>query len=239
MVMPLSTAHASGLAHAERHRTEHIGWLRASVLGANDGIISMSSLLAGVAAAEVQPGALLVTGVAALVSGAMSMAAGEYVSVSSQSDTERADLLRERAELAADPEHEAEELAAIYVERGLSPLLARQVASELMQHDALAAHARDELGLSHTTTARPAQAAVASALSFASGALFPLAVALIAPAPWVVRGVALSSLLLLALLGLLAAHAGGAPALKPTLRVTLLGALAMILAVGAGRLFGA
>ncbi|MDB4991469.1 MAG: protein of unknown function transrane [Myxococcaceae bacterium] len=238
MVTPPSTAHSSGLAHAERHRSEHIGWLRAAVLGANDGIISMSSLLAGVAAAEVQHGALLVTGVAALVSGAMSMAAGEYVSVSSQSDTERADLARERAELAAQPEHEAEELAAIYVERGLSPKLAAQVASQLMQHDALAAHARDELGLSNITTARPTQAAITSALSFASGAVFPLAVALLTPPPWVVRAVAGSSLLLLALLGLLAAYAGGAPPLKPTLRVTLLGALAIMLAVGAGRLFG-
>ena len=198
----------------------------------------MSSLLVGVAAANVSPGALLVTGVAALVSGAMSMAAGEYVSVSSQSDTERADLARERAELASQPEHETQELAAIYVGRGLLPELATSVAEQLMAHDALAAHARDELGLSHTMTARPTQAAVTSALSFASGAVFPLATALLAPARWIVLFVAISSLILLAVLGVLAARTGGAAALKPALRVTLLGALAMALAVGVGRLFG-
>lgn len=225
-------------AHVEAHRTQSIGWLRASVLGANDGIVSMSSLLAGVATAKVSHGALLVTGVAALVSGAMSMAAGEYVSVSSQSDTERADLAREGAELLTQPEHELQELAAIYVERGLPPALALEVAKQLMAHDALAAHARDELGLSHTTTARPAQAALVSALSFASGAVFPLALALFSPAGWSVLLVTAGSLCMLALLGILAAQAGGSPMLKPTARVTLLGALAMLLAIVAGRVFG-
>jgi len=228
-----------GRRHVEVHRTDHIGWLRAAVLGANDGIVSMSSLLVGVAAASITEGGLLITGVAALVSGAMSMAAGEYVSVSSQSDTERADLARELAELAAQPEHEHSELAAIYVTRGLSPELADAVAKQLMVHDALAAHARDELGLSDAVSARPTQAALTSALSFASGGLFPLLLSIMTPTRWVVPVVAVSSLVLLTALGELAARVGGAPAGKAALRVGLLGSMAMGLSVVVGVLFGA
>ncbi|MEY4513122.1 MAG: hypothetical protein RLZZ450_5244 [Pseudomonadota bacterium] len=228
-----------GRRHTEAHRTDHIGWLRAAVLGANDGIVSMSSLLVGVAAASIAEGGLLVTGVAALVSGAMSMAAGEYVSVSSQSDTERADLARELTELATQPEHEHDELAAIYVARGLSAELAGKVAKQLMAHDALAAHARDELGLSDTVSARPTQAALTSALSFASGGLFPLLLTILTPSRWVVPVVAVSSLVLLAALGALAARVGGAHAGKAALRVGLLGSMAMGLSVAVGSLFGA
>lgn len=239
MLLASHRSAARGSRHLERHRTDHIGWLRAAVLGANDGIVSMSSLLVGVAAANISDAQLLITGVAALVSGAMSMAAGEYVSVSSQSDTERADLAREQAELSAQPDHERDELATIYVARGLSPELAREVAKQLMAHDALAAHARDELGLSHTVSARPTQAAVTSALSFASGGLFPLLLAVLSPTRWVVPLVSVSSLLLLTALGVLAARVGGAPAGKAALRVGLLGSLAMGLAVAVGLLFGA
>jgi VIT1/CCC1 family predicted Fe2+/Mn2+ transporter len=239
MTTPKNKSEPRGRHHVEVHRTDHIGWLRAAVLGANDGIVSMSSLLVGVAAASIGEGGLLVTGVAALVSGAMSMAAGEYVSVSSQSDTERADLAREHAELSTQPEHEHAELAAIYVTRGLSPELAREVAKALMVHDALAAHARDELGLSDTVSARPTQAALTSALSFASGGLFPLLFTILTPARWVVPVVAISSLVLLTALGALAARVGGAAAGKAALRVGLLGSMAMALSVAVGSLFGA
>jgi VIT1/CCC1 family predicted Fe2+/Mn2+ transporter len=224
--------------HRETHRTARIGWLRAAVLGANDGIVSTSSLILGVAASGASREQLLVAGVAALVAGAMSMAAGEYVSVSSQSDTERADLARETAELASDPLHEHQELAAIYVARGLQPELADQVAQQLMQHDALGAHARDELGMSATVTARPVQAALTSAATFAAGALLPLLAALLSPqrlAPELVSG---ASLLFLVGLGGLAAHSGGAPLARGALRVGLWGALAMALTAGVGKLFG-
>jgi len=223
--------------HPERHRTEHIGWLRAAVLGANDGIVSISSLLVGVAAARGSEAELLVTGGAALVAGAMSMAAGEYVSVSSQSDTERADMARERAELSEHPELERQELAGIYVARGLSTELAEQVAVQLTAHDALAAHARDELGVSHTLTARPMQASGASALSFAGGGILPLLAALLAPTPLVLPAVAASSIVFLCALGAISARIGGAPVLKAVLRVALLGALAMALTAAAGMLF--
>ena len=197
--------------HSEGHKTHRIGWLRAAVLGANDGIVSTASLVVGVAAAEATRSSVLVAGVAGLVAGAMSMAAGEYVSVSSQADTERADLDREREELANDRESEHAELAAIYTRRGLDPPLARQVAIQLMEHDALGAHARDELGISDLLSARPVQAALASAGTFAVGAAMPLLVALIAPAPLLIWTVSITSLLFLALLGALAAQAGGAP----------------------------
>ena len=223
--------------HPERHRTERIGWLRAAVLGANDGIVSTSSLLVGVASSGATQHELLVAGAAALVAGAMSMAAGEYVSVGSQADTERADIARERAELSAQPELERQELASIYVSRGLTPELAAQVAEQLMTHDALGAHSRDELGVSHTVAARPVQAALISAASFASGAALPLSTALLASTHLVVSLIAASSLLFLTLLGALAAWTGGAPVLKAALRVALLGALAMALTAGVGRLF--
>jgi VIT1/CCC1 family predicted Fe2+/Mn2+ transporter len=225
--------------HPELHRTERIGWLRAAVLGANDGIVSTASLLVGVAAASAGRGELLVAGGAGLMAGAMSMAAGEYVSVSSQADTERADLARESAELLTEPELERKELASIYVTRGLDPELAGEVARQLMAHDALGAHARDELGMSHTVSARPVQAAVTSAASFALGAALPLLTALAAPAQEVVPLVACTSLAFLVLLGAVAARTGGAPVLKASLRVALLGALAMAVTAGAGRLFGA
>ena len=227
------------VGHHERHRTERIGWLRAAVLGANDGIVSTASLLVGVAAAKAASGDILIAGVAGLVAGAMSMAAGEYVSVSSQADTEKADLERERKELAADVESERDELAAIYVGRGLEPGLARQVAEQLMTHDALAAHARDELGISHITSARPVQAALASAASFAVGAAMPLMNVVIVPHAWLIWSVVGSSILLLALLGGLGAYAGGAPVARAALRVTFWGALAMALTAGVGALFGA
>jgi VIT1/CCC1 family predicted Fe2+/Mn2+ transporter len=225
--------------HPERHRTERIGWLRAAVLGANDGIVSTASLLVGVAAAGGGHGELMVAGVAGLVAGAMSMAAGEYVSVSSQSDTERADLDRERAELDTEPELELRELKAIYVSRGLTPELAGQVAQQLMAHDALGAHARDELGISTALSARPAQAALASAVTFAAGAALPLAAALASPVGSAGPTVAGTSLLFLTALGAIGARTGGAPLGRASLRVLFWGALAMALTAGAGKLFGA
>jgi VIT1/CCC1 family predicted Fe2+/Mn2+ transporter len=225
--------------HAERHRTERIGWLRAAVLGANDGIVSTASLLVGVAAASASQGSLLLTGVAGLVAGAMSMAAGEYVSVHSQADTEQADLARERSELERDPAAEQRELSGIYVQRGLDPSLARQVAEQLMAHDALGAHARDELGISVTLSARPVQAALASAASFAVGAALPLVVTTLAPMDVLIHWIAGSSLLFLALQGAAAARAGGASALLGAWRVTFWGALAMAITAGVGSLFGA
>lgn len=226
-------------SHRETHRSQRIGWLRAAVLGANDGIVSTASLLVGVAAANVARGELLLAGVAGLVAGAMSMAAGEYVSVSSQSDTERADLARERAELKAQPESEHKELAAIYVNRGLAPELAQQVAEQLMNHDALGAHARDELGISEVLSANPVQAALTSAATFAVGAALPLLAAVVAPAALLVPVVAGTSLVVLTALGALAARTGGAPVLRASLRVVFWGALAMGLTAGAGKLFGA
>ncbi len=225
--------------HPERHRTERIGWLRAAVLGANDGIVSTASLVVGVAAANAGRSEILLAGVAGLVAGAMSMAAGEYVSVSSQADTEQADLARERAELADDVEFERAELAQIYVERGLDPALARQVAEQLMAHDALGAHARDELGISDMHVARPVQAALASAATFAVGAALPLLTALLVPSTQLILGVSVASLFFLALLGALGARAGGAPMGRAALRVTFWGALAMALTAGVGRMFGA
>ena len=226
------------MPHRERHRTERIGWLRAAVLGANDGIVSTASLVVGVAAAHAAPKDILVAGIAGLVAGAMSMAAGEYVSVSSQADTEQADLNRERKELATDEKAELAELAAIYVARGLEPELAKQVAEQLMAHDALAAHARDELGISETLSARPVQAALASAATFAAGAAMPLLAVFLAPASLLLPIVAASSLFFLALLGSLAAAVGGASALAGAVRVTFWGALAMAITAGVGALFG-
>ena len=225
--------------HAERHRTDRIGWLRAAVLGANDGIVSTASLLVGVAAAGTTQGNILLTGIAGLVAGAMSMAAGEYVSVHSQADTEKSDLTRERAELQADPEAERRELTAIYVGRGLDQQLAAQVAAQLMAHDALGAHARDELGISDRLSARPVQAALASAASFAVGAALPLAVVAVAPAQGLLFWVSGLSLAFLALLGAVAARVGGAPVGVGAWRVTFWGALAMAITAGAGSLFGA
>lgn len=225
--------------HAERHRTERIGWLRAAVLGANDGIVSTASLLVGVAAASASHGSILLTGIAGLVAGAMSMAAGEYVSVHSQADTEKADLKRERAELERDPAAEGRELSAIYVGRGLEPGLAKQVAEQLMAHDALGAHARDELGISATLTARPIQAALASAASFAVGAVLPLLVVAVAPESGLIFWVSGTSLAFLAVLGAAAARVGGASALIGASRVGFWGALAMAITAGVGALFGA
>ena len=224
--------------HTERHRTDRIGWLRAAVLGANDGIVSTASLLVGVAAASASQASILLTGVAALVAGAMSMAAGEYVSVHSQADTENADLARERAELEGNPDAEHRELAAIYVARGLTPELAAQVAQQLMQHDALGAHARDELGISETLAAQPVQAALSSAASFAVGALLPLAVTALASERLVIPWVSATSLAFLALLGAVAARAGGASLATGAMRVTFWGALAMAMTAGVGALFG-
>lgn len=226
------------MRHSEIHRTHRTGWLRATVLGANDGIVSTASLVLGVAAAGAGSQGVLVAGVAGLVAGAMSMAAGEYVSVSSQSDTERADLTRESKELAANPEAEHTELTAIYVQRGLDPALASSVATQLMQHDALAAHARDELGINATLAARPVQAALASAAAFAVGAALPLLMILWLPVAALIVGVAGSSLLFLAVLGIVAARAGGAPVRASVLRVTFWGALAMALTAAVGTLFG-
>ena len=226
------------MSHQERHFMERIGWLRAAVLGANDGIVSTASLVVGVAAAQASPQDVLVAGVAGLVAGAMSMAAGEYVSVSSQADTERADINRERGELAADEPFEREELAQIYIKRGLEPALARQVAEQLMTRDALGAHVRDELGLSATVSARPIQAALASAATFAAGAAMPLVTVLLAPAASLVLIVAAVSLVCLAILGGLAAVVGGAGAVAGAIRVTFWGALAMALTAGVGALFG-
>lgn len=224
--------------HPELHRTHHIGWLRAAVLGANDGIVSTASLVVGVAAAHATHSDVLVAGVAGLVAGAMSMAAGEYVSVSSQSDSEKADLERERQELATDIDREHKELAAIYVGRGLDPALAKQVAEQLMAKDPLAAHARDELGISDTITARPIQAALTSASTFAVGAALPLLTVVLSPAAQLSPLVAGTSLIFLALLGALASYAGGAPVLVGTARVTFWGAIAMALTAGVGALFG-
>jgi len=227
------------MRHPEHHRTHRVGWLRAAVLGANDGIVSTASLIVGVAAAESSRSSVLVAGLAGLVAGAMSMAAGEYVSVSSQADTEHADLDRERVELAADGDNEHAELAAIYVARGLDPDLAKQVAQQLMTKDALGAHARDELGISDTLSARPVQAAFASAGTFAVGAALPLLLVLVVPRSALVWTVSGSSLLFLALLGSLAARAGGSPVWSSVARVTFWGALAMALTAGVGALFGA
>ncbi len=225
--------------HREFHRTDRIGWLRAAVLGANDGIVSTASLMIGVAAASASHGNILVTGVAGLVAGAMSMAAGEYVSVHSQADTEAADLAREGAELKHDPAAEHRELSAIYVARGLDPALAKQVAEQLMEHDALGAHARDELGISKAFTARPVQAALASAASFAIGAALPLVVTALIPGRGLIAWVAGASLLFLATLGAIAARAGGASTMMGAWRVTFWGALAMAITAGVGSMFGA
>ena len=224
--------------HRENHLVQRIGWLRAAVLGANDGIVSTASLIVGVAAAATAPGDVLIAGVAGLVAGAMSMAAGEYVSVSSQADTEKADLVREGAELAASPEFERDELTEIYVGRGVEPELAGRVADQLMSKGALAAHARDELGISDTTTARPLQAALTSAATFAVGAAMPLLMVVLAPAEWLVVAVSAASLVFLALLGAIGARAGGADIWRATVRVTFWGALAMALTAGIDRLFG-
>ena len=226
------------MQNVERHRTDRIGWLRAAVLGANDGIVSTASLLVGVAAAETTRESILLAGVAGLVAGAMSMAAGEYVSVSSQSDTENADLARERAELATTPDLELAELAAIYVERGLDDALALQVAKQLTAHDALGAHARDELGISDTTAARPVQAALTSAATFAIGASLPLATAFLVPEKEISIIVSILSLGFLAILGGISAAAGGAPIAKAVARVTFWGAIAMVATAGIGALFG-
>jgi VIT1/CCC1 family predicted Fe2+/Mn2+ transporter len=227
------------MRHKERHRSERIGWLRAAVLGANDGIVSTASLVLGVAGAGANKSNIVIAGIAGLVAGAMSMAAGEYVSVSSQADTEKADLDLERKELAFQNKSEHAELASIYVGRGLEPALARQVADQLMARDALGAHARDELGISELQRARPVQAAFASAGSFSVGALMPLLSVLLAPVGTLAVVVTVASLAFLAILGWLAARAGGAPALVGTLRVTFWGALAMALTYGIGALFGA
>jgi VIT1/CCC1 family predicted Fe2+/Mn2+ transporter len=222
----------------EYHRTQHIGWLRAAVLGANDGIVSTASLILGVAAASATQSAVLVAGVAGLVAGAMSMAAGEYVSVSSQSDTEQADIARERLELATDAERELAELAAIYVGRGLDPQLAQQVATQLTASDALGAHTRDELGITDNASARPLQAALVSALSFVVGASLPLLMAWLAPYAVLTPVVATTSLVFLVLLGGLAAYTGGAGIVKGIVRVAFWGALAMACTAGVGWLFG-
>ena len=224
--------------HAERHLVARIGWLRAAVLGANDGIVSTASLIVGVAAAQAAKGDILLAGAAGLMAGAMSMA-GEYVSVSSHSDTEKADLARETAELANDPTSELDELAGIYVARGLDPDLARQVARQLTAKDALAAHARDELGISQISTARPIQAAFASAATFTVGAAAPLLVVVLVPTAWVTGAVALAALACLATLGAIGARAGGAGVAKSVLRVTFWGVFAMALTAGIGKLFGA
>ena len=224
--------------HKETHRTQHIGWLRAAVLGANDGIVSTASLIVGVAAANSSQKSILVAGIAGLVAGAMSMAAGEYVSVSSQSDTERADIARETAELANDPEHELKELAGIYRKRGLDKELAHQVAEQLTAHDALGAHARDELGISEMITARPVQAALTSAATFAVGAALPLVTVLIAPLNCLGWVVSISSLIFLAILGAVAARVGGSNTFTGAFRVTFWGALAMAATAAIGALFG-
>ena len=224
--------------HPESHLVSRIGWLRAAVLGANDGIISTASLIVGVAAAAAKQNDVLIAAVAGLAAGAMSMAAGEYVSVSSQSDTEQADLARERKELSEHAELELDELASIYVERGVDPALARRVAQQLMAKDALTAHARDELGISAITTARPVQAALTSAAMFSTGAALPLLMVVVSPAGALVPIVSAASLGFLALLGAIGAVAGGANVLRATVRVTFWGAFAMALTAGIGRLFG-
>ncbi|MDC8450792.1 MAG: VIT family protein [Nitrospira sp.] len=226
------------MRHREPHRIHRTGWLRAAVLGANDGIVSTASLVLGVAAAEASSQSIAIAGVAGLVAGAMSMAAGEYISVSSQADTERADLDRERNELAADPEREHAEMTAMYVARGLDHSLASAVTTQLMAHDALGAHSREELGLTDTMTARPLQAALASAGTFTVGALLPLLIVVAVPSSMIMWAVSGSALIFLALLGSLAAQAGGASVVTGAVRVTFWGALAMAVTAGVGRLFG-
>jgi VIT1/CCC1 family predicted Fe2+/Mn2+ transporter len=226
------------MVHHELHRSQNRGWLRASVLGANDGIVSTASLVLGVAAANASHSNILVAGIAGLFAGAMSMAAGEYVSVSSQADMERADLDMEKHELAINPEHELQELTGIYIKRGLDSSLAQQVAEQLTAHDALGAHARDELGISHTLAARPLQAAIASALSFAAGAALPLLVVAVTVGANLQWSVAISSLIFLAALGILSAKAGGANRTIAAARITFWGAAAMLLTTAVGSLFG-
>jgi vacuolar iron transporter family protein len=226
------------MRHTERHKNHRIGWLRAAVLGANDGIISTASLILGIAAGGAEPKVMLMTGVAGLVAGSMAMAAGEYVSVSSQSDTEQADIAKERLELATQPEHEHTELAAIYAARGLDAATANSVATQLMAHDALGAHSRDELGIFDTTAAQPVQAAMASAATFAVGAALPLMVVLVAPKTLLIKALVVSSLVFLAVLGALAARAGGSSVTTAARRVTFWGALAMAITYGVGALFG-
>jgi vacuolar iron transporter family protein len=225
--------------HTESHRMERIGWLRAAVLGANDGIVSTASLIVGVAAAAAGKPEILLAGSAGLAAGALSMAAGEYVSVSSQADTEGADIARETRELAEQPDFEKNELAQVYIDRGVEKGLALEVAGQLMTHDALAAHARDELGISDLTTARPLQAAFASALTFSVGAALPLLAVVLSPLQYVVYSVVTASLVFLAVLGVLGAKAGGAPVLRAVVRVMFWGALAMAVTAGVGALFGA
>jgi VIT1/CCC1 family predicted Fe2+/Mn2+ transporter len=225
-------------SHREFHKADRIGWLRASVLGANDGTISVASLVFGVAAAGAPQASILLTGVAGLVAGAMSMAAGEYVSVRSQADTEEADLTKEKREQETQPEHELDELTEIYVGRGLDQPLARRVAERLMSVDALGAHARDELGITETLRARPLQAALASAVSFVAGAIVPIAAALLAPSGRIAEAVSATALVTLVILGGTAAYAGGASLIKGALRVAFWGALAMGLTAGVGKLFG-
>jgi vacuolar iron transporter family protein len=224
---------------SERHRTQRIGWLRAAVLGADDGIVSTASLILGIAASGAASSALVIAGIAGLVAGSMSMAAGEYVSVSSQADTETADLAQERKELATDDAFERRELTGAYVSRGLDPDLARQVADQLMAHDALAAHARDELGISDSQRAQPVLAALSSAASFALGAALPVLVAVLAPANLLALAMVVASLTFLAVLGWIAAETGGAPPLTGAARVTFWGALAMAITHGVGAVFGA
>ncbi len=224
--------------HIERHQVGRLGWLRAAVLGANDGIVSTASLIVGVAAASASTQAVLIAGVAALVAGAMSMAAGEYVSVSAQADSEAADLARERRELSEETELEQDELTRIYISRGLEAELARKVALQLMAHDALGAHARDELGISDITAARPLQAAMASAASFAAGAALPLAVVMLSPLPTLIPATVGASLAALVILGILSARTGGARPMRAALRVLTWGGLAMALTAFVGRLFG-
>ncbi|ADL00052.1 VIT1/CCC1 transporter family protein [Brevundimonas subvibrioides] len=225
--------------HRERHIGDRVGWLRAAVLGANDGIVSTASLIVGVAAAEAGRSGILVAGVAGLVAGAMSMAAGEYVSVSSQADAEKADIERERAELAASPDSELRELSGFYTARGLTPDLADEVARQLTATDALAAHVQDELGISGTSIARPIQAAFASAVSFSIGAAVPLIVAIAAPLSLTLSTVTAAAVLSLAFLGAVGAKVGGAPILKAVLRVTIWGVVAMAITAGIGKMFGA
>jgi len=232
------TSHHLRHSHRESHALEHVGWLRAAVLGANDGTLSTASLIVGVASASSGPREMLIAGTAGLVAGALSMAAGEYVSVSSQADLEHADLTRERHELRDDPEGELRELTGIYVKRGLDPMLAAEVARQLTEHDALGAHARDELGLSKAMAARPTQAALASAFSFAIGAAIPLAVAALVPFNHASVAVVTVSVAMLAVLGGLGARTGRAPVIRAVLRVVVLGVAAMLLTIAIGKLFG-
>jgi len=226
-------------SHTETHRSDRVGWLRAAVLGANDGVISVASLMVGVAASGADASSILLTGVAGLVAGALSMAAGEYVSVKSQADTEQADLAKETRELAEEPERELAELTAIYVHRGLDRALAAQVAQQLTAHDALGAHARDELGITHTLMARPLQASLASAAAFSAGGVIPILTALATPRSWTSVACTATALISLAAFGAAAAWAGGAPPVRGALRVATWGAVAMALTAGVGRLFGA